>query len=117
MEDNNQPAREFLERVREEHQALATLADAELDELVIVAVESKVTPDKPAYARVRVMARNETLGGVLLKNSRHKFSNFPSDSPCLRFNPPIIDEYWPERNPEYDDPELAERFDPPHFPY
>lgn len=113
--DEYKEAREFLERVREERQTLAILAETERDELVIVAVESKVMPDKPAYARVRVMARNETLGGVLLKNGRHKFSSFPGDSPCLRFNPAIINEYWPDRNPEDEDPELIERHDPPRY--
>lgn len=99
-------AREYLKRVCKEDQTLATLADAGRDELVIVAVQSKVTPDKPASLRVLVADKNETLGGVLLQDHRHGFSDFPIGFPCLRFNPPIIDENWPERReiPE-DDPD------------
>jgi len=120
MDDDNQEAREFLKRVCKKNQTLATLADAGRDELVIVAVRSKVKtddPDKPAYKRVLVLDKNESLNGVLTQDSRHKFGQLRLEDPCLRFNPPIIDEYWPDRHPADEDPELAERYDPPHFPH
>jgi hypothetical protein len=104
--DDYTEAREYLERVRKDNQALTTLAEAERDELVIVAVQSKVTPDRPASLRVLVVDKNETLGGALLMDNRHQFSDFPIGFPCLRFDPAIIYENWPERHeiPE-DDPD------------
>lgn len=110
----NIEARDFLKRVCKENQTLTTLAEAGRDELVIVAVESKVNPDKPAHKRVIVLDKNESLNGVLLQDNRRQFSEFQLDDPCLRFNPPIIDEFWPDC-PEDEDPELAERHDPPHY--
>jgi len=115
--NNNTEVREFLERVRKENQTLATLADAEEDELVIVAVNSSVDPDKPASLRVKILGKNETCNSVLTQNSQFKYGEFELNDSCLRFNPPIIDMFWPDRHPEDEDPELAERYDPPHFRY
>jgi hypothetical protein len=103
MEDYSE-AREFLESHLEAGKTLATLIQAERDEIVITAVSSEGDePRRPLTKRVLVADKNETLKGVLLKGLDGKFSDFPADFPCLRFDPPFIDQDWPDRPEPIDD--------------
>ncbi|MBU0649204.1 hypothetical protein KJ969_03875 [Patescibacteria group bacterium] len=100
MEDYSK-VREFLRPKLEPDRVPAALIQAECDEIVITVVTSKCAPDRPFATRVKIMDKNETLNGVLLMGADHKFSDFPADYPCLRFDPPHFDEFWPDR-PEDD---------------
>ena len=87
-------AMEFLMSRAEPYQTLATLGKANLDEIVIAAEKLLKDPTRPLPGCVQIMAKNETFGSVLLQNRQGKFSEFPADFPCLRFNPPFIDGNW-----------------------
>jgi len=94
MEDYSE-AYEFLKSKAAKGQVLATLIQAERDEIVITAVASE-GESRAFTRRVKIMDKNETLNGVLLKDQGGRFSDFPADFPCLRLDPPHIDENWPE---------------------